>query len=85
MAKVILEKDKKRILDVHDFVAGRMYREKITSEEMAKYLGLSRKTFMNRLMNGGLLYRDLLLIFERLGLEDHEILAVMKLRKERPT
>ena len=84
MAKVILEKDKKRILDVHDFVAGRMYREKITSEEMAKYLGLSRKTFMNRLMNGGLLYRDLLLIFERLGLEDHEILAVMKLRKERP-
>lgn len=84
MAKISLERDKKRILDVHDFIAGRMYREKITSEEMAKYLGLSRKTFMNRLMNGGLLYRDLLLAFDRLGLEDHEIVAVMKLRREMP-
>ena len=82
MAKVILEADKKKVLDVNTYILGRMVQEEVTQTMMANHIGCSRQTLRNRLFNGELTYKDLLMIFDKLNFSDDEILAFMRLRRK---
>ena len=79
MARVILERDQKKTLDVNAYILGKMNIKNITLQDMASEIGCSRQTLKNRLHDGNLTFLDLLVIFSVLELEDHEIINLMKL------
>lgn len=82
MARVILERDQRKTLDVNAYILGKMDIKNITLQAMASQVGCSRQTLRNRLHTGNLTFKELLLIFDALELEDHEIVSLMKLYED---
>lgn len=79
MAKVILERDKRKSLDVGAYILGKMKQKGITMDQMAAYIGITRQTLQKRLFNGSIQLRDFWFMADKLDLTDEERLAFSKL------
>lgn len=66
MAKVTLLPEDRKTEDVRIYLLGLMKVKGITHEQMADYLGITRKTLSNRMTSGTLTLIDLLLMFDKL-------------------
>ena len=66
MAKVTLLPEDRKTEDVRIYLLGLMKVKGITHEQMADYLGITRKTLANRMTSGTLTLIDLLLMFDKL-------------------
>lgn len=56
-----------------------MSRKKISFQELADELGMTRQGLRYKLDNNGLKYTDLLIIFKHLGLNNREIINLMRI------
>lgn len=66
MAKITLLPEIRQAEDVRIYLLGLMKVKGITHEQMADYLGITRKTLSNRMTYGTLTLIDLLLMFDKL-------------------
>ena len=66
MAKITLLPEVRQAEDVRIYLLGLMKVKGITHEQMADYLGITRKTLANRMTSGTLTLIDLLLMFDKL-------------------
>ena len=66
MAKITLLPEIRQAEDVRIYLLGLMKVKGITHEQMADYLGITRKTLANRMTSGTLTLIDLLLMFDKL-------------------
>lgn len=66
MAKVTLLPEDRKTEDALIYLYGMMNIRKITKDQMAKELNISRMTLYNRMRTGTLTYKDLLLMFDLL-------------------
>jgi len=66
MAKVTLLPEDRKTEDALIYLDGMMNIRKITKDQMAKELNISRMTLYNRMRTGTLTYKDLLLMFDLL-------------------
>lgn len=66
MAKVTLLPEERKTEDALIYLDGMMNIRKITKDQMAKELNISRMTLYNRMRTGTLTYKDLLLMFDLL-------------------
>lgn len=66
MAKITLLPEIRQAEDVRIYLLGLMKVKGITHEQMADYLGITRKTLVNRMTYGTLTLIDLLLMFDKL-------------------
>lgn len=66
MAKITLLPEVRQAEDVRIYLLGLMKVKGITHEQMADYLGITRKTLSNRMTYGTLTLIDLLLMFDKL-------------------
>lgn len=66
MAKITLLPEVRQAEDVRIYLLGLMKVKGITHEQMADYLGITRKTLANRMTYGTLTLIDLLLMFDKL-------------------
>lgn len=69
MAKITLLPEVRQAEDVRIYLLGLMKVKGITHEQMADYLGITRKTLSNRMTYGTLTLIDLLLMFDKLEIE----------------
>lgn len=65
--------------DIGANIAGLMFRAKFSQTRMAKVLGLTQGGFHYKLENNAFTYKDLILIFHELELDDAEIVRLMKI------
>lgn len=79
MARIILLPENKKIEEAMAFILGTMKVKKVTQEQMANHLCITRKTFSDRLHNGSLTYKDLIQIFDVLELPKEKISELMML------
>lgn len=68
MAKVTLLPEDRKTEDALIYLDGMMNIRKITKDQMAKELNISRMTLYNRMRTGTLTYKDLLLMFDLLDI-----------------
>ena len=68
MAKVTLLPEQRKSEEAMIYLIGLMKIRKITQDQMASELNITRKTFRDRMNHGTLTYKDLLLIFDKLEL-----------------
>lgn len=66
MAKVTLLPEDRKTEEALIYLDGMMNIRKITKDQMAKELNISRMTLYNRMRTGTLTYKDLLLMFDLL-------------------
>lgn len=66
MAKITLLPEDRKTEDALIYLDGMMNIRKITKDQMAKELNISRMTLYNRMRTGTLTYKDLLLMFDKL-------------------
>lgn len=66
MAKITLLPEDRKTEDALIYLDGMMNIRKITKDQMAKELNISRMTLYNRMRTGTLTYKDLLLMFDLL-------------------
>lgn len=65
--------------DIGANIAGLMFRNKLSQTKMASALGLTQGGFNYKLRNNSFTYKDLIIIFHELELEDAEIVRLMKI------
>ncbi len=66
MAKVTLLTEDRKTEEALIYLNGLMKVRKITQEQMANELDISRMTLLSRMQHGTLTYKDLLLMFDKL-------------------
>lgn len=79
MAKITLLSENRKTEDAMAYILGTMKVRKITQDQMANHLCITRKTFSDRVHNGTLTYTDLLQIFSMLDLPREKISEIMTL------
>lgn len=65
--------------DIGANIAGLMFRCKFSQTKMARALGLTQGGFNYKLRNNAFTYKDLIIIFHELNLDDEEIVRLMKI------
>lgn len=66
MAKITLLPEDRKTEEALIYLDGMMNIRKITKDQMAKELNISRMTLYNRMQTGTLTYKDLLMMFDKL-------------------
>lgn len=79
MAKVTLLPEDRKTEDALIYLDGMMNIRKITKDQMAKELNISRMTLYNRMRTGTLTYKDLLLMFDLLDVPQDKRLELLTL------
>lgn len=79
MARITLLPENRKTEDTMAFILGIMKVRKITQDQMAKHLCITRKTFYDRMRSGTLTYMDLIQIFDVLELPKDKISEIMTL------
>ena len=79
MAKVTLLPEDRKTEDALIYLDGMMNIRKITKDQMAKELNISRMTLYNRMRTGTLTYKDLLLMFDLLDVPHDKRLELLTL------
>lgn len=64
--------------DIGLIIAGLMKRKRITSQELASRLNMTRQAVNYKLDNNSFSYKDIIIIFHELELTDEEILRYVK-------
>lgn len=64
--------------DIGANIAGLMFRAKFSQTKMASALGLTQGGLHYKLENNAFTYKDLIVIFHELNLDDAEIVRLMK-------
>lgn len=79
MAKVTLLPEDRKTEDALIYLDGLMKVRKVTRDQMAKELNISRKSLYNRMRTGTLTYKDLLLMFDLLDVPQDKRLELLTL------
>ena len=79
MAHIILLPEKRKTEEVMAYILGMMKVKKISQEQMASHLCITRKTFSDRLNKGSLTFMDLIQIFDVLETPKEKITELMML------
>lgn len=79
MPRVAIKKKEYMVSDLSEWIKGRMFRFKLTQEDMGKMIGLTQPAFRNRLEKGLFSYEEMLTLLSKLQATDEEILRLMKI------
>lgn len=78
MPRVAIKKKDYMATDLSKWIVGKMYELGLRQTDVAQLLGISQPAFCQRLRAGFFTYKQLLVILEKLGATDEEILRFMK-------
>lgn len=81
MPKVYLTKQDKLNNRLTILIYGRMKVKRVTQTQMGELLGISQQGFSKKLKKAKFAFPELVAIFDRLEIEDSEILSVMRERR----
>lgn len=79
MPRVALKKKDYKVNDLSVYIASKMFQKKLRQEDIANVLGISQSAFSKRMQSGSFHYKDMLIIFHKIGASDEDILRIMKL------
>lgn len=80
MPRVAIKRKEYKINDLSKWIVGQMYAKGLTQLAVAESIGISQPAFCKRLKTASFTYEQLLMIFEKLGASDEEIVRMMKLK-----
>lgn len=79
MPRVAIKRKDYKVNDLSAYIASKMFQEKLRQEDIANVLGISQSAFSKRMQSGSFRYEDMLIIFQKIGASDEDILRIMKL------
>lgn len=79
MPRVLIRKKEYKVSDFSKWIAGKMYENHLSQNDLAKLIGISQPAFSNRLKKGMFDYTEMLTLLKELKATDNEILKLMKI------